>query len=206
MKYLKVFTDFAKSIEMLSDAEKGRLFYAMLTYAETGEEPNLNGNERFVWPTAKMNIDRQEKSYQNKANAAAIARQSNPNNCSDAKQTDISPEQNCSELKTVQDKDKDNDKDKEINKKKYTFVRPTLEEVMAYCQERHNGIDAGSFIDFYESKGWKIGKESMKDWKAAVRTWERRHNDAGAGKQPGTSGSTPKVQSKYEGRNFYDNV
>ena len=49
MKYVKVFTNFKRSMEGLSDAEKGRLFDAMLEYAETGEEPNLPGNERFVW-------------------------------------------------------------------------------------------------------------------------------------------------------------
>lgn len=53
------------------------------------------------------------------------------------------------------------------------FVPPTPEEVNAYCQERHNGIDGSEFCDFYTSKGWKVGKNPMKDWKAAVRTWER---------------------------------
>ena len=56
------------------------------------------------------------------------------------------------------------------------FIPPTVEEVEAYCSERGNGIDAQSFIDFYESKGWMIGKNKMKDWKAAVRTWERSRN------------------------------
>lgn len=56
------------------------------------------------------------------------------------------------------------------------FVPPSVEEVESYCSERGNGIDAQSFIDFYESKGWMIGKNKMKDWKAAVRTWERSRN------------------------------
>lgn len=53
------------------------------------------------------------------------------------------------------------------------FIPPSVEEVEQYCLERSNNIDAQSFIDFYESKGWMIGKNKMKDWKAAVRTWER---------------------------------
>ena len=53
------------------------------------------------------------------------------------------------------------------------FVKPTVDEVREYCESRNNGIDADVFIDFYESKGWMIGKNKMKDWKAAVRTWER---------------------------------
>ena len=53
------------------------------------------------------------------------------------------------------------------------FTPPTLEEVKAYCKERNNNVDAERFIDFYESKGWMIGKSKMKDWKACVRTWEK---------------------------------
>ena len=53
------------------------------------------------------------------------------------------------------------------------FVPPTPEEVNVYCRERNNGIDGSEFCDFYTSKGWKVGKNPMKDWKAAVRTWER---------------------------------
>lgn len=54
------------------------------------------------------------------------------------------------------------------------FRKPTLEEVKKYCKERNNGIKPESFIDFYESKNWMIGKNPMKDWKACVRTWENR--------------------------------
>ena len=75
------------------------------------------------------------------------------------------------------EKDKETDKEKE-NKKKDSpkrFVPPSLEEVQAYCAERGNGIDAQSFIDFYASKGWMVGKTKMTDWKAAVRTWEGRN-------------------------------
>jgi phage replication O-like protein O len=57
------------------------------------------------------------------------------------------------------------------------FTPPTLQEVTQYCRERRNNIDPQAFIDFYESKGWLIGKNKMKDWKAAIRTWERRQND-----------------------------
>ena len=54
------------------------------------------------------------------------------------------------------------------------FTPPTLEEVSSYCEERQNGVDAQRFIDFYASKGWKVGNQGMKDWKACVRTWEQR--------------------------------
>lgn len=61
------------------------------------------------------------------------------------------------------------------NIKRKKFTKPTLEEVEEYCKERNNNIDAQTFVDFYESKGWKIGNQSMKDWKACVRTWEKRN-------------------------------
>lgn len=54
------------------------------------------------------------------------------------------------------------------------FRKPTVEEVAEYCRECGNGIDAEQFCAFYESKGWMVGKSPMKDWRAAVRTWERR--------------------------------
>lgn len=55
------------------------------------------------------------------------------------------------------------------------FNPPTVDEVAAYCAERRNNVDAQSWWDFYQSKGWMVGKNKMKDWKAAVRTWEQRH-------------------------------
>lgn len=65
-------------------------------------------------------------------------------------------------------------KEAEAKKKRKVFRKPTLEEVQAYCKERKNSVDAQRFIDFYESKGWKVGTSPMKDWKASVRTWEKR--------------------------------
>lgn len=68
------------------------------------------------------------------------------------------------------DKDIDSDNNRAKSKR---FVPPTLDEVKDYCFERGNNVDAEAFIDFYESKGWMVGKNKMKDWKSAVRTWER---------------------------------
>ena len=67
------------------------------------------------------------------------------------------------------------------NNKVYTrFVKPTLEEVQAYCLERGKGVDPQKWYDYYSANGWKVGKNPMKDWKAAVRTWERSGNNGGA--------------------------
>lgn len=54
------------------------------------------------------------------------------------------------------------------------FTPPSVGDVESYCLERGNGIDPAVFVDFYSSKGWMIGKNKMKDWKAAMRTWERK--------------------------------
>ena len=73
--------------------------------------------------------------------------------------------------------DKNSIEEKEIYKEKERFKKPTLEEVKEYCVERNNDIDAQRFIDFYESKNWMIGKNKMKDWKACIRTWEKRNDN-----------------------------
>ena len=64
------------------------------------------------------------------------------------------------------------DKSSKVNSVSATH-HPTLDEVKAYCNERNNRVDPERFIDYYTSNGWKVGKNPMKDWKAAVRTWER---------------------------------
>lgn len=69
------------------------------------------------------------------------------------------------------DKENDNKNQKRKNKK---FEKPQLEEIELYCKERKNGIDPQTFFDFYESKGWMIGNNTMKDWQAAVRSWEAK--------------------------------
>jgi hypothetical protein len=64
-----------------------------------------------------------------------------------------------------------------VNKKKgVSFKIPEVSDIKKYCLERKNSVDAESFFDFYESKGWQVGSNKMKDWKACIRTWERRSN------------------------------
>ena len=62
---------------------------------------------------------------------------------------------------------------KSTTTKRKRFEKPTLSEIKQYCIERGNKVDAQHFFDYYESNGWKVGKNSMKNWQAAVRTWER---------------------------------
>ena len=59
------------------------------------------------------------------------------------------------------------------------FIKPTIEDIEKYCVERKNGVNATKFFNYYEANGWKVGKNSMKNWKAAVRTWEQNNYDKG---------------------------
>lgn len=83
---------------------------------------------------------------------------------------------NATDIDIDIDIDKDIDiKEKNI-KKKSTFVPPTVEEVANYCKERGNNVDAESFVAFYDSKNWMVGKNKMASWKSAIITWEKRDN------------------------------
>lgn len=193
MEYLKVWTSFREFIEPLTDAEKGRLFYAMLVYAESGEEPVLfEGNERFIWPVAKQGIDATSKKVEAlKANGSKGGRGNTKDkqeeaNESNEKQTKANERLNVNVNVNVKEKVKD-----KVNNK---FIPPSVEEVAAYCRERGNSVDAQSFVAFYESKGWKVGNTPMKSWKAAIVTWEKNRRDA-----PRTVSAQQYSQRDYSG-------
>lgn len=85
---------------------------------------------------------------------------------------------------TEKEKEKEIELDREKEKKRKRFSPPSVEEVRAYCQERKNNIDPEAFVAFYESKGWKVGSQPMKSWKAAVTTWEKRQAKENQGQKP----------------------
>ena len=85
----------------------------------------------------------------------------------------------------------DNKSDKPTRKR---FTPPTIEEVQAYCFERNNNVDAEKFINHYTANGWMVGRNKMKDWKAAVRTWEKN----------GYNAKTPKRSNTDEALDFYE--
>lgn len=142
MKYLKVFTDFAGCLEPLNQAEVGRLFLAMLSYAADGTEPELSGNERFIWPTAKMNIDASAKSYDALVSNAKTARDSRSKANLRRSKAKASYSYDC--LALEEDKDKDKDKDEENNippnippvQELPDSIRWKAEEWLSYKKER----------------------------------------------------------------------
>lgn len=97
--------------------------------------------------------------------------------------------------------EKDIDEEKKYKEKKI-FRPPTVDEVRAYCKERGNNVDPEMFVDFYTSKGWKVGKNPMKDWKAAVRTWER-NRDGGAAHGSGQHPANDSAGNSGEGKKFH---
>lgn len=88
------------------------------------------------------------------------------------------------------------------------FQKPSLEEIREYCINRGNKVDPEQFFDFYESKGWMVGKSRMKDWKAAVRTWEKREKEIPQRKRSSHKESVMehnlKVVDQLYGTNLHD--
>ena len=181
-EYVCLYHSYLKSVEPLNDAERGRLFTACLTYSMTGAEPDLRGNERFVWPTIREQIDRDTKKYSDfcKKHQENIR-----------KRWDTTVYDGTSGIPddTKHTKEKEKEKENILSSPnvedsiartpaRKRFTPPTLAEVTAYCRERQNAVDPQRFIDYYTANGWKVGKNSMKDWKAAVRTWEGKQRDS----------------------------
>lgn len=94
------------------------------------------------------------------------------------------------DLDTLKEKEKDTDKDKdkeggagETKRRAPRFTPPTVDEVREFCLAHGHAVDAVKFVNFYTSKGWKVGNQAMKDWRAAVRTWESNANSRGSPSQ-----------------------
>ena len=185
MKYLKVFTDFLEVAEGLSDGALARLFRAMLRYALDGTEPQMKSSERALWTVARQNIDRETAAYESKVKHLQRGRSSVSKTTRSVSEEDKDKEK---------EKDKDNDKDNDSlssTEPRLTAEerekKPSLEEVMSFSQEAGLNVDVQYFYNYYEANGWYIGKRPIRDWKAAVRSWESngmdRERPAPAGKK-----------------------
>lgn len=153
----------------LSDQEVGRLVRALAQYHATGKEQELKGRECGYYDFIKADIDEIENAYAAKCEKNRQNRVSSIVN--DRQRTMTNDDEHPQNININKKEIKENHL--KVVKEKLRFSPPTLEEVKAYCQERKNHVDADRFVDFYASKGWKVGNQPMKDWKAAVRTWER---------------------------------
>ena len=138
--------------------------------------------------------------YRKRAKKAANARWNASSNASSIPQVMLEDAQSQSHIKNknINNKNIKNKNIKNKNIKNKGFVPPTLEEVKAYCLERKNNVDAQKWFDHYTSNGWKVGKNSMKDWQAAIRTWERSEYG------PSQNGSAGNPQSDIQPKGLDD--
>ena len=172
LESFNAYHSYLEAISPLNDEERGRLFTALLLYSKTGECPHLTGNERFIFPSMKGQIDRDRQKYEAKCarNRDNVKRRWESESCV--------PVRSYTNDTKDKEEDKEEDKDSIIlgdrKKSAKRFTPPTVDQVRAYCMERQNQVDPQRFCDFYEANGWKQGKgKPIVDWKAAVRTWER---------------------------------
>lgn len=177
LSYVKLYADTSGAVDLLSDAEAGRLFKAVL-HGIAGVEDKLLGQERLVYAMLKAQFERDAEAYDRYSDKQ---RENGKKGGRPKKPTGIleNPENPTVFLETQksQNKDKDKDEDKEVREtgaRARRFTPPTADDVRAYAREKGYTIDAERFVDFYASKGWLVGKSPMKDWKAAVRNWVSR--------------------------------
>lgn len=173
-EYFCAYYSYLASMRNLSDAECGRLFRALLQYGSAGDKSiNLQGRESIAFDFMAAQIDRDNEAYsercqKNRKNGALA------NGTERTRMVPNGTERYQTPPKE-KEKKKENIKERLPNGNPKKSIPPSLEEVAAYCEERGNGIDAESFVDFYTARGWTYGKnQQMKDWRAAVRTWEKR--------------------------------
>ena len=173
----------------LTDEQLGkflRIYYQMQLTGDTdvdSEDPMVDMMLEVVREQVTFDVRSYERKCEaNKENGEKGGRPAKPEEPNKTQQNPTKP--------NSRDSDSDTEIDSEIEpeigidserlrsgESKKRFRPPTVEEVEAYCFERNNKVDAERFVDFYSSNGWRVGKNPMKDWKAAVRTWEKREDN-----------------------------
>ena len=181
------YRSFYDALKNIPPDERLKVYDAIMEYGMYDRDPDLDGVSLAIFLLAKPQIDANNKRYENGCKAKKKRTVS---------ETEANTKQDLSECEAKEkEKEKEKVKVKDNNK---IFKPPTVDDVRAYCTERGNGVNPQSFVDFYESKGWMIGKNKMKDWKAAVRTWERSETKT---RQEGTAKLT-KDHNNFERRQY----
>ena len=158
-----------KAIAPLTDEEIGRLFVAMLNYTVDKTASPLPGNEQYIWGFVQDSLDAQHESYEKRCTVNKANR--------NGESSRIVTNRHESSQIQVQVQEQIQRQVKKSESK--AFRAPSVDEVRAYCSERGNDVDAEHFVAYYQSNGWKVGRNPMKDWKAAVRSWEKRDLERG---------------------------
>lgn len=193
--------DIRPCIKRLSYEDKGRLFEAILDYGQSGTIPEFDGVLGIAWDFIQPRLDYDSERYDGKIDQRRYAVY-----VREAKKRGILP-LSFDEWAVVPDAKRHQWISSDIGRYPTTtststsnireagkpptrprFSPPSVEEVAAYCQEKGYPVDAGRFVDYYASVGWKRGNTSIKDWKAAVRTWARKDSPHPAAPEPKNCG------------------
>ena len=209
------YRSFYQAVEDLPPEEFKASVMAILGYGLDGKCEEVSGVSKSILALVKPQIDKNNKRYENSLKGG---RKSTDN------QTETKPEPNANQVETktkpnrnqTETKPKPNDNvnvnDNDIKEntlkgvKEKRFAPPTPENVREYCREMgYTHVDADRFVDFYSAKGWMVGKNHMKDWKAATRNWERSQRQESTAK--GTEKKSQTRFSNFEQRNYnYDEL
>ena len=203
LTYLKIFADMEETLALYSDEERGRLLSAMMAYSFRGEEPEFTGTERFIWPMLRKHIDSCEaQSEKQKANGKRGGRPETQNNPEKANESQ--PEANANQEKPIQEQEQEQEQEhvqehvhKSTKEKRTRFVPPTIAECENFFVSSGGSfVQATRFHNYYEANGWRVGKNPMKDWKAAARGWISRDKEGGFGNSGGASARSAPPQEK----------
>lgn len=195
-----MYTDYMEQVSMLSREQRGDLFTAIMAYASNTELPDMDGVTMMAFCFIRSQMDRDRSKYQEtiekrreagkqggRPKANGSDEKAKKANGFSEKQTEAkkADNDNVNENDNVDVYVNDNEDENEKEKKKGTnvpkensrFVPPSVDNVIEYCRENdYRYVDAYYFVDFYISKNWYVGKNKMKDWKAAVRNWQRQES------------------------------
>jgi hypothetical protein len=181
------YRSFFEAVEDLPPEDFKQAVTAIMRYALDGTADDVKGVAKSILIMARPQIDKNNKRYENGTRGG---RKPNDN------QTITKTEPKCISSKpNVNVNDNVNDIKENTLKsvKEKRFAPPTPEDVREYCREKGLNVDADRFVDFYESKNWYVGKNKMKDWKAAVRNWARSQSQ----RQESTAKGAEKPRNRF---------
>lgn len=167
------YRSFAEALNELPAEQYKEVMVALSSYALDGALPDtdcMSQIARMVFTLVKPQIDANTKRRENGSRGGRPSAKPLVSENAENKKPMVSKKAS-NEKPNANVNANANDNANEKNKR---FAPPSVEEVAAYCQERRNRVNPQQFVDFYASKGWRVGNQPMKDWKAAVRNWEQR--------------------------------
>ena len=185
-KSFVMYESWGAAIEKMSNEQAGELIKAIYAYQKDPDAAPKDPALAFVFELIKQQLDADSQRYKEACAARSEAGKKGGRpkaNASDKKQM-VSEESKKSKCFSEKAKKADNEYDNDLKEntidgvKEKRFAPPTLQEVKDYCLKMgYTHVDAERFIDYYTSNGWMVGKNRMKDWKAAVRNWDRREKN-----------------------------